>query len=160
MAKDLTVPITGIDKDRYQVKSIHLDNDEKSVMAVFSIGYDELIEWDDFVQDPSGYQIYSELSGGGGATGTYETCGASALSGWFEVMSAASANYYRPQDFYNTKITNQYIMTNNVIVSEGSGLPVANPYNAIAGRINAGNWTPESNIRDFFEWVLKNYAGV
>jgi len=161
MSKDLANPVSGITKDKFSMKSLHVDHVEKDLVIVFSVGWDEIRTWDVQEQDPSGYYIYSEFSGNSGTTATYEVCG-DAISAWFPYTTSASGAFYQPTDHYNSKFTNSYIMTNGVVTnSDASGnMPVDNPYNEIVTNMNAGDWTPESTMKDYMEWVLTNYAGI
>lgn len=140
--KTLNTPITGITKDSFSLKSLHIDAIEKSIMCVYSVGWNEYLEWQEAQYDASGNPILDENE--------------------MPLTSTASGLFYRPIDYHNTTFTNVYIVTDGTVICHDNmgNMPVANPYNTIISRVNTGNWSPESNIENFFEYILKSYAGL
>ena len=63
---------------------------------------------------------------------------------------------FRPTSVHKTVFTNTTISTDGVLKNN----PVANPYNSLITKINDGDFTPETTMSDFMEYILTTYADV
>jgi len=57
---------------------------------------------------------------------------------------------------HKTKITNTAVTTDGTTIAP----PSSNPYNTISSKVNSGDFTPESTLIDYLEYVLATYAGI
>ena len=63
---------------------------------------------------------------------------------------------FQPISMHKTVITNSTITTDGILKTN----PVSNPYNTLIVKINDGDFTPESTLSDFMEYILTTYADV
>jgi len=73
---------------------------------------------------------------------------------WTKGFTLDSA--YTETSEHKTIIDNVGTTTDGTFYDPG----ISNPFNTLVGRINTGNYTPESTFEDFIEYVLQTYANV
>ena len=63
---------------------------------------------------------------------------------------------FQPTTAHKTVFTNTTISTDGIFKTS----PISNPFNTLIVKINTGDFSPESTLADFMEFILTTYADV